>query len=613
MSTIIDELIVVLDLDPKKFTEKQRENLDQWKKLKGQQKKQGKDVEDAESKAAKEDTKRSKEKQLRTKKTVEGLESLTKKTLGFVAVLAGANELKNFVTNIIKTDAQLGLLAHNLNVNVESLSAWEGITKRAGGEAGDAAGAFQALVNAQQEIQLTGNSAAIPFLRRLGINSLDQLKDTEGTLFKISAAMQHMNPAQAQTLGRGLGFAPGLINVLEKGPAAVRAMLAEQRRLGVTTAASAAAALALTNRLEALKAETMDLGRGLEVQALPALNAALQTLIQLGSDVRPAIDAAGDLGTAMHNVGDAADALAEKFGVKIPNAVGASRGAIGFLTGVMQALEHSAQAVADLLSGKFRKAGKELALAGVSFYQATNGAGVAQAAQAVSDVTNPNLPRAPRPAVAPGRQPVTPTVATPGAPAPAAPLGAGSEDLDYAVRTLIGEGKGSRGRMDVAHVIMNRIRRTGKGAKDVVTANNGLTWQFEPWGNAATRARLQAIDVNSKQYQDALLDWRKAVAEKDVTNGATLFLAPGVQKAKGRKKQGWEIEANKTLDRAGQVFYTGAFPGDKGGRGGSVKNDIKIAQITVNTQATDAKAIAKDIGPAIKNNGLVAQANTGLQ
>lgn len=591
MTTIIDELIVVLDLDPKKFTENQRENLAQWKKLKAQQKKQGKDVEDAESKAAKEDTKRSKEKQLRTKKTVEGLETLTKRALGFVAVLAGANELKNFATNLIKTDAQLGLLAHNLNVNVENLSAWEGATKRAGGEAGDAAGAFQALVSAQQEIQLAGNSAAIPFLRRLGINSLDQLKDTEGTLLKISEAMSHMDPAQAQALGRGLGFAPGFINVLEKGPAAIRAMLDEQRRLGVTTAESAAAALALTNQIEALKAQTMDLGRGLEVQLLPALNGVLQGLIQFGQDVRPAIDAAGALGAAVGGVATAADSLAQRFGVKLPDAIGASNPAISLVTHLLRALEHAANAVAAALSGKFRKAAEELALSGMEF---------------AGRDTRPATPVTP---VAPGRAAPRPAAATGAGTNTVAALGAGGEDLDYAVRTIIGEGRGSRGRMDVAHVIMNRIKRSGKGAKDVVLAKG----QFEPWMNPATRARLQAIDPNSKQYQEALMDWRRAAAEEDVTRGATLFLAPAVQKMKGRKPQNWEIEKNKTLERSGQAFYTGTFRGDRGERSSNVRNDIKIAQITVNTQATDAKTIAKDIGPAIKNNGLVAQANTGLR
>jgi hypothetical protein len=48
--------------------------------------------------------------------------------------------------------------------------------------------------------------------------------------------------------------------------------------------------------------------------------------------------------------------------------------------------------------------------------------------------------------------------------------------------------------------------------------------------------------------------------------------------------------------------------------GGASKtsNDVKIAQINVQTQATDAQGIAKDIGPAIKKYSFAAQSNTGL-
>ena len=40
-------------------------------------------------------------------------------------------------------------------------------------------------------------------------------------------------------------------------------------------------------------------------------------------------------------------------------------------------------------------------------------------------------------------------------------------------------------------------------------------------------------------------------------------------------------------------------------------SEISIAKIEVNTQAKDAEGIARDIGPAIQQNGLVNQAATG--
>jgi flagellum-specific peptidoglycan hydrolase FlgJ len=48
------------------------------------------------------------------------------------------------------------------------------------------------------------------------------------------------------------------------------------------------------------------------------------------------------------------------------------------------------------------------------------------------------------------------------------------------------------------------------------------------------------------------------------------------------------------------------------GGGNTSTSDVKIAQINVQTQATDAKGIAKDIGPAVKQYAFTTQANMGL-
>jgi hypothetical protein len=62
---------------------------------------------------------------------------------------------------------------------------------------------------------------------------------------------------------------------------------------------------------------------------------------------------------------------------------------------------------------------------------------------------------------------------------------------------------------------------------------------------------------------------------------------------------------------------TGIGRWDGIGTGGASKTDVQIGSITVNTQATDANGIARDIGGALKNrlsssSSLAAQANTGM-
>ena len=101
---------------------------------------------------------------------------------------------------------------------------------------------------------------------------------------------------------------------------------------------------------------------------------------------------------------------------------------------------------------------------------------------------------------------------------------------DQIVRTVIGEAAGQplTGQQAVAHVIRNRMNAGGQGAQDVIFAAN----QFEPWNNPKTRAGLEAIDPNSKQYQDILTGVVRPVMggqAKDPTSGATNFYSPTAQ------------------------------------------------------------------------------------
>lgn len=57
----------------------------------------------------------------------------------------------------------------------------------------------------------------------------------------------------------------------------------------------------------------------------------------------------------------------------------------------------------------------------------------------------------------------------------------------------------------------------------------------------------------------------------------------------------------------------GAFQGGGAQQGaGSSTTEVKIAQINVQTQATDAAGIARDIGPAVMSHSFVTQANNGV-
>lgn len=267
---IVDEFVVELGLDPKKFTEGQKEAMASFKRTQEEATRRGKDIEAS------------------GKQVDESFRKVTRSAVGLFTLLAGADGLKQFVQNTIKVDEATGILAHNLGVSTEELSIWQGAVKQAGGTAEDAAAGFQSLVNTTQQIKLTGTSAAVPYLRLLGINSLAELENTPAALLKISDAMSKLSPARAQALGAGAGLTPGLINLLEQGPVAVRRYLDAQREAGSITEEDARAAAHLTKEVTLLNSAWTKLGRDILTTVVGPLTTLLTLLTKIGEKIAAA-------------------------------------------------------------------------------------------------------------------------------------------------------------------------------------------------------------------------------------------------------------------------------------------------------------------------------------
>lgn len=138
---------------------------------------------------------------------------------------------------------------------------------------------------------------------------------------------------------------------------------------------------------------------------------------------------------------------------------------------------------------------------------------------------------------------------------------------DLRVRTAYGEagGEGARGQQAVNSVLSNRVAQSGRSLSDVIFAPG----QFEPWNNPTTRAKLEALDPSSPEYQTILANLR-AGKDGDPTGGATHFYSPKAQAALGRQPPGWG-NAEPSAVIGGHNFYRigyapgggapGAFPG----------------------------------------------------
>src|SRR5690348_13966860 len=138
MPTIIDALVVELDLDPKKFNQGQKDAVEALRKL-----------EDGATKHVK-----------ATKSEFDGLLEVFKavqgRLLAISALVATGIGFESFTAKIAKANAETGYLANNLGVSVQELQKWEAAGATVGAQANDIAQSFGAIQKNMAQMQLTG-------------------------------------------------------------------------------------------------------------------------------------------------------------------------------------------------------------------------------------------------------------------------------------------------------------------------------------------------------------------------------------------------------------------------------------------------------------------------
>ena len=518
-------------------------------------------VDEAERKGRQQFERDDKDDEGRRKKQAERFKKVGEAALGFFGVLTAGRGLKDFIQDTIASDAATGRLAHNLGISTEALSTWQGAIVRMGGSSKDADTSLQALVSGFQQISLTGDSALIPYLQTLGV-SLGDLKNPSETLLKISDAFSKMDPARAQALGAGLGLTPSTVNLLEKGRTAVTAMLAEQRKLGVVTQADADADAKMQATLAGLTQASSRLGKTILTDAAPGLEAmagGLTTLAQWAQRHGDVVRA------AFIGVGIAAGVMVAPFVLaSLPilataAALGAVAAAVVFLIEKLGALKP----LQDVVTG-----------AGNWWHAHFGG-----------------------PAAAPARG------GTPGRPAP--PSGGGGGGIGGMFRAAgFGEAQ--------TQGILAGIHAESGGRAG---AENGSSHAYGIGQWLGSRKRQFAsvighdIKGSSLEEQVRFMIWELSHTEK---RAGDAIRGSGDSQAALRAYVTRFMRPAAGGETTGDLRRGGAYLASAGRGGGSNSTStVHIAKIDVNTRATDARGIAQDMKPALRN-AWVPQANTGL-
>jgi len=279
MPTVIDSLIVTLGLDNKDFQQGM------------------KDTEKGLSDTRKNTDRVGKQIAASGKDAAEFFGQMQRSALKFFAVLTAGKGLINFTRDVVTTGANLSRLSKNLNISADTMHRWGKASELNGGSMEGFLGTLQNLGSQVTEIFMKGDSAITPYLRQLGVSVTDaagKAKPLTNILSDIADATERAFPDRQQRYSylKQMGFDEGTINLIAKGGKELRSTLAAQQGFSQKDADAAYKAeqtwIKAQQRLEKMTRE-------LVIKVLPSLERLAESFVKMAEVIIPPLSQAVDL------------------------------------------------------------------------------------------------------------------------------------------------------------------------------------------------------------------------------------------------------------------------------------------------------------------------------
>lgn len=233
MTTIVDALIVTLGLDGTKFKAGSKTAAEDMHKL-------GSDAERA-----------AKLLEAKGKQAAQFYAKIRNEVVALGAAYLGTRAIKNFAEDTIASAASLGMMAKNLDIGTEKLSAWQRANERAGGSAEGMTAQLLESQAAAAKYSMGMVDESMQWFYRMG-GADTALRDGNSYLMAradIIAKLYKTDPGRAQLVAQQMGISPEQFNLLKQGSAGVLALVAAQEKNSAITKEGAARALELRNKI----------------------------------------------------------------------------------------------------------------------------------------------------------------------------------------------------------------------------------------------------------------------------------------------------------------------------------------------------------------------------
>lgn len=596
-ATVIDALIVTLGLDPKAFNKGSadaRKSLDQTRK---------------------EADRTAKEMEQRGKQAALFYTRIRNEALAMFATLAIGGGIKNFVANNIAGAASLGRLSDNLQTSTERLGAWRQIAERAGGSADGVVAQLKQSADEVARFKMGMSSDSMQWYFRMG-GSTDALKDGNSYLLAradIVKKLFDVDPGRAAAVAQSMGISDDQFNLIKQGSAAILGQLAAREKLSKFSRQDA-------DEADTLRKKWLDLRDNLDysttkvlVRLYPLLEGMLNRLQSLSDwavahrdDIRAWVELAVEKVTEFVKMMD-----------KGAESVGGWKNVLVALL-ALKVLSFTANLLG--MAGALGRVGVALGTIG------TVGAGALKILGPLGLLLHSgSLNEGEDAELAKYRNYSGPT--------------SGGNSLStrqqYLVAKLRAEGFSDA---QAAGIVGSLMQESGINPT-AVNASSGASgiaqWlgprkrEFEKqYGMSPDKAPFEQQvnfmlwELRNTEKRSGDLLKRAGTAEQAAQIHAWEYERPGVAEANIAKRQQYAASvfagvgaANAASAAALPVGARASAPGvpnAAASAGTTITSETHIEKIEIKTNATDAAGIAKDIGPALKQHGLISQANTGL-
>ena len=202
MANVIDAFVITLGLDPRSYRKARTETSEDLKKFKDEARQRAQEVEDA------------------NKRWAESYGQVKREVLGLVATIVGAKSLEQFVAKTTSGFAQVYRQATLMGESAREVQAWALTMERAGDSADTARQTLAQLTATMQQWRRFGIGAVPREFQIAAVQIGAQMTDSPFQIFQRFAQWaQGKNPRDINLIGSSLGFDQAQIIQAMRGPA----------------------------------------------------------------------------------------------------------------------------------------------------------------------------------------------------------------------------------------------------------------------------------------------------------------------------------------------------------------------------------------------------------